>query len=151
MKVQLVRVIREVTEHSPKTRQQDFIYSDVHQPRAGSWQPNTDIYETDSHVCIHLELAGVQREDITIKVTDGRMIVQGTRAPLCRQVQVNRYHQMEINNGEFMKTFLLPQFLEHNEITAEFKDGILTIYISKQDEPVEIPIRDEYEKGSQII
>ena len=151
MAVHLIRVIREFSEHSPRTQRQKFAYSDVRQPGMGKWVPNTDILETETHVCIYVELAGVKREDITVKVTDGKLTIQGTRAPLCRNMY--NYHQMEINCGEFAKSILLPQSLEHNEMTAEFRDGILNIHISKKDDTVEIPIdfKDEQEKGRSII
>ena len=138
MAVHVIHVVREFSEHAPQKKRQSFAHSDVRHPRAGRWEPNTDIFETSTHVCIYLELAGVKREDISIKVTDGKMTIRGNRAQLA--CDFYSYHQMEINCGEFVKTILLPQTLEHNEISAKFEDGLLNIHISKQDETVEIPI-----------
>ena len=43
------------------------------------WRPPTDVYETDSHVVVKVEIAGVQEEDLDISLVAHRLIIAGNR------------------------------------------------------------------------
>jgi len=41
------------------------------------WRPPTDVYETDSHVVVRVEVAGVQKKDFQISLSERRLIISG--------------------------------------------------------------------------
>ena len=147
MAAHIIRVFREMADMAPRrgTTSRPLFYNDIDDVCVGNWVPNTDIFETETEVIIRLELANVSREDISIKVKDGKLHISGIRRELPDTDRLY-FHQMEIHFGEFSKIIALPAALEHNEITASLLDGILDIRISKQGNPVEIPIALEAEK-----
>ncbi len=141
MPVHIIRVLRELSDMGSHASQPmtNYFYTDIDHLQAGSWEPNTDICEYEDEVVIRVELAGVSREDISVKVKDNKLYITGIRHSYKAGAQVV-YHQVEVHCGEFNKAIALPESIAHNEITASFQNGMLEIKISKQDQSVEIPI-----------
>jgi HSP20 family protein len=54
-------------------------------------------------------------------------------------VPCERYHRVERGHGAFARRFALPAALDVEQITADLKDGVLTVIIPKA--PTEIPRR----------
>ena len=144
MTIHVIRVIRELTDtgSSSSHQKKQVLCSDVHSSHATHWKPNTDIYEEEDNVVIRIELAGVKREDISLLLKDGKLIITGERCENRNNAKVV-YHQLEMNYGEFKRVILIPESIEHNDIEAIFKEGILYISISKKSDIIEIPIRIE--------
>lgn len=94
------------------------------------WDPNTDIYETPQAIVLKLEVAGLKSDDIEIISQENKLIIKGDRkdrSPSNKQ----RYHQMQIDYGEFEKVFVFPFIVNSDEIKAVFSDGFLEINIPK--------------------
>jgi len=137
----IIKVLREMTDMAVRKNpnQNSYFYDSTHDICAGHWEPNTDILETENHVIIRLELAHVEREDISVIIKNNKLHITGVRRSI-ESTDPIYFHQMEIHCGEFSKIITLPQSLEHNEISASMQNGILSIFISKQGDVVEIPI-----------
>jgi HSP20 family protein len=135
----IIKVLREMTDMAVRKKEQSHFYNSADDMCAGHWKPNTDIFETDAHVIVRLELANVAREDVSVVVRNGKLHITGVRRSYEGTDSIY-FHQMEIHCGEFSKIITLPEAIEHNEITASMQHGILSIYISKQGDVVEIPI-----------
>jgi HSP20 family protein len=97
-------------------------------PGPAGWTPPVDLLETaDSYVVI-AELPGVDRGDLTISMhDDGRLTVAGVR----RERASEEYHRVERGHGSFSRTFHLPIPVEANHITADLRDGVLTVTCPK--------------------
>ena len=106
---------------------------------ASGWTPPVDLYETADRFVLTAELPGLTREDIDIQVHDGTLTLQGRRkeAP----VPCEQYHRVERGHGAFARRFALPSAVAADHITADFRDGVLTIVIPKS--PAAIPRRIE--------
>ncbi len=141
MPVHIIRVLRELSDMGSRQSLPltNYFYTDIDHLQAGSWEPNTDIYESEDEVIIRVELAGVSREDISVKVKDNKLHISGIRRGYQSDEHV-LYHQVEVHCGEFNKAIALPESIAHNEIVASFHNGMLEIKISKQDQSIEIPI-----------
>ena len=112
--------------------------------RESKWKPSTDITETDESFEVRAELPGVTKDDVHISVKDDLLTIKGEK----RQEETDDskdYRQVERRYGSFERQFTLPPKVEANSIKAEFKDGLLTLSISKPEEakPKEIPIITE--------
>jgi len=95
---------------------------------APGWTPPVDLYETASEFVLIAELPGLSRDDVEIHAEDGRIIIRGERSS---QVPCEQYHRVERGHGRFSRGFALPEPIAVDAITADLKDGILTVVIPK--------------------
>jgi HSP20 family protein len=97
-----------------------------------SWVPPCDIYETDQNIVLKMELPEMKKEDVHVILEKNILTLRGER---CFEAKVTRehYHRVERNYGEFLRSFALPHFIEGNKILAEFKEGVLTVTMPKNE------------------
>ena len=95
---------------------------------APGWTPPVDLYETGGAFVLTAELPGLNRDDIEIHAEESRIVIRGERAG---QVPCEQYHRVERGHGRFSRAFLLPEPIEVESVTADLKDGLLTITIPK--------------------
>jgi len=95
------------------------------------WAPAVDLCETANAFIVTAELPGIARDQVRIEVTDGRITLQGRRDA---RVPCEQYHQVERGHGEFSRTFTLPQGVEPDQISADLRDGVLTVIVPKAPE-----------------
>ena len=97
---------------------------------AQTWVPTSDIYETEDHLKIHLDLPGMSRENLDIQLTDNNTLtIRGERK--FEEVDKAKYHRVERFYGNFVRSFVLPMNVETQKIEATFKDGVLEIVLPK--------------------
>ena len=94
------------------------------------WMPPVDLYENAERYVITVEVAGLSKEDIQIQVQEGKVTLKGERPPRPRGDE--RFERVERGHGQFVRSFQLPQSVDATEISADLKDGVLTIDIPKQ-------------------
>jgi HSP20 family protein len=95
------------------------------------WAPAVDLCETTEVFIVTAELPGLSREQINIEVNDGRLTLRGRRDA---RVPCEQYHQVERGHGEFSRTFAMPPTVDAGKISADLRDGVLTITIPKAPE-----------------
>ena len=96
---------------------------------APGWTPAVDLYETPDRFVLSLELPGLTREHIKIEVQQETLVVRGER-PVHHEAGA-RYHRVERGHGAFARSFVLPQPVDVDAVAAEFRDGVLTVVVSK--------------------
>lgn len=100
----------------------------------GSWVPSVDIYETDGHdVVIKAELPDMSREDIEVTVENNTLTLRGERKPPS-DVKEEQFRRIERHYGAFTRSFTLPNTVDASKVSAEYKNGVLT---------VKLPFREE--------
>jgi HSP20 family protein len=99
-------------------------------PEASGWTPPVDLYETADAFVVSAELPGLTREDIEIRFLDGQLTLQGTRRTP-PDVPCERYHRVERGHGAFSRRFALSAPVDPHGISADLRDGILTIRVPK--------------------
>jgi HSP20 family protein len=97
---------------------------------SGCWNPAVDVYETDEAYVVNAELPGLNKEDIAINVKDRILTVKGERS-FDHEVKEDRYYRRERAFGKFQRSFSLPEGVDSEMITAEFKNGILKVSIPR--------------------
>lgn len=102
-------------------------------PSAPEWMPPVDLYETADRYVIVMELAGLSRDAVRIEAQHDRVTLSGARPE--RAVAPARFHQVERGHGAFTRTFAFAQPIDLDRISAEFRDGVLTVTIPKQHRP----------------
>lgn len=98
-------------------------------PGPSGWQPPVDLYETPDAYIVTAELPGVEREDIDIQTGEGRLTVSGVRRE--RAITFEQYHRSERGHGSFQRSFHLPLPVDGDAVTADLRDGVLTIRCPK--------------------
>jgi HSP20 family protein len=93
-----------------------------------AWLPAVDLCETADAFIVTAELPGLAREQVRIEVHDGRLIIQGRRDA---RVPCEQYHQVERGHGEFARSFALPPTVDAERISADLRNGVLTIIVPK--------------------
>jgi HSP20 family protein len=96
------------------------------------WRPPTDVYETEDHIVVQMEIAGVQPEDLSIVLHDRRLTIGGVRPDRAAEPNERRaYHQMEVAFGEFRSDVEIPAPVDETGITAEYSQGFLRVTLPK--------------------
>ena len=91
--------------------------------------PACDIWETESDVVIALDAPGLHSENISAEVVEGQLVVTGERSSSGDDV-VRRY-RTERWQGRFVRSFTLPQGIDGDAISAEYRDGVLVVSLPK--------------------
>ena len=99
---------------------------------APGWTPPVDLYETADEYVLTAELPGLSRDQIEIHAEERRIVIRGARgADSGREIPCEQYHRVERGHGRFSRAFMLPETIDVGAITADLKDGILTVTIPK--------------------
>lgn len=100
----------------------------------GSWVPSVDIYETDKHdLVLRAELPGMVREDIEVTVENATVVVKGEKK-FDPEVKEEHYRRIERSYGTFHRSFTLPNTVDAAKVSAEYKNGVLTITLPFKEE-----------------
>ncbi len=100
----------------------------------GTWTPAVDIFETDGHdLVLKAELPGMTREDIEVTVENSTLVLKGTKK-FDAEVKEENYRRIERTYGTFHRSFSLPNTVDATKVSADFKNGVLT---------VKLPFREE--------
>lgn len=94
------------------------------------FEPPVDIYETEEALVVRADLPGVRLEDLQTTLKDNLLLISGTVQSLpstWRQV----YGEYRV--GHFIRQFRLGQQIDQGKISAEMKDGVLTLTLPKSD------------------
>jgi len=102
---------------------------DRYSPGPSGWMPPVDLLETADRYVVIAELPGLRREDLDIQVHDDRVTIAGNRRE--RLQACEQYHRVERGHGSFSRTFQLSVPVDAARVTAELKDGLLTVTCPK--------------------
>jgi len=93
--------------------------------------PNIDIKETDENYVVSVEVPGVAKEDVDIRIDGDALIIRGEKKQEKKEDNEN-YHCVERHYGSFERMLTIPKDANADNIDAKFKDGVLTINIKRQ-------------------
>jgi HSP20 family protein len=100
----------------------------------GTWVPPVDIYSSNNHeLVLKAELPDMTREDIDITVDRGTLTIKGEKK-FSGEAKEEQFHRIERRYGTFSRSFSLPQTVDAGRVSAEYKNGVLT---------VRLPLREE--------
>ena len=116
--------------------------SESEAPDVSTWRPSVDIAETQNEYVVTADLPGINREDLDVSVTDGRLTIRGERRQTAEANQ-NNVHRVERVYGTFSRAFDLPKAVDAEKISATYRDGVLSVQVPKAEEakPKQIEIK----------
>ena len=92
--------------------------------------PNAEIRETETGYTVRLELPGVDRDSIDVKATDRNLVISAER-PADNSDDTNTPLLSEFRSGTWSRSFSFPHSLNREDLTANFRGGILEITAGK--------------------
>lgn len=101
---------------------------------SGAWVPPVDIYQNGDHeVVLKAELPDMKREEIDITVDNGTLTIKGEKK-LSSEVKEEQFHRIERRYGSFSRSFSLPQAIDAGRVSADYRDGVLTVKLPMREE-----------------
>ena len=98
------------------------------------WVPPVDIYETEQHeLVIKAELPDMKREDIGVTFENNVLTLKGERKAE-QEISRDRFQRLERFAGSFSRSFTLPTTVDAGNISATYKDGVLTVRLPQRAE-----------------
>jgi len=107
-------------------------FGDGWERNSNSWSPSVDISEDENAYTITADLPGLSKKDINMNVKENVLTVSGNRN-YEKKDKKDTYYRMERGYGKFSRSFQLPDNVTENKITANFKNGVLTVYVPKSE------------------
>ena len=93
-----------------------------------NWQPLYNLYTTPDTITVHLELPGVNLQDVVIYLRSRYMVVTGNRrAPSDLTTECCVFHNLEIPYGRFLRRIDFPVPIEIRRYDYDVQDGMLTL------------------------
>jgi HSP20 family protein len=89
-----------------------------------------DVYETKEKLVVKGRVAGVNKSELDVSISDNTLTVRGT-LNAGEEEGVENYFLQECYWGEFSRSLVLPVPVKEEEIEAVLKDGVLTISFAK--------------------
>jgi len=113
------------------TIQQKEPSTHVRQPevtRGLAFTPRVDVFEMETELLLFADLPGVKPDDVEMRFENGELILHGRCTP--RQTE-NDYLLQEYGVGDFYRAFAIAEVIDSDKISAELKDGVLTVHLPK--------------------
>jgi HSP20 family protein len=106
------------------------------------YTPRVDIMESEAESLLLADLPGVKPEDVDVRFENGELIIDGRCAP--RHEGAN-YLQSEYGVGDFYRGFSISEHIDWLKISAELKDGVLSVHLPKAEtvKPKKITVKGD--------
>ena len=106
------------------------------------YRPRVDIKESKDDVQLTFEVPGVNKEDIKVILENHVLTVSGKRE-FQRDEENVEYVSSEISTGSFSRSFTLPETIDSEKVSADYRNGLLVIKLAKVEEkkPKEIEVQ----------
>ena len=100
----------------------------------GEWAPPVDIYQNaDQELVLKAELPDIVPDDIELSVNNDTLTISGEKR-FTNEVKEDQFHRIERRYGTFSRSFSLPSSVDAAKISAEHKNGVLTVRLPAHEE-----------------
>lgn len=110
----------------------DPFFKNVLNTSRDTWAPRVDFLEQDNQYVVEVEAPGINKDDITISLEEGQLLISGTKNSQ-REVknENDHYYRRESYTGTFSRVIRLPQSVDEDNISASMQNGVLVITLPK--------------------
>lgn len=104
--------------------------------------PRTNLAETEDHYEVTMDLPGLKAEDVQIEFQNDTLTVFGEQQEV-KEEKGKKFHRVERTSGKFYRSISLPDTVDPDKVSADFKEGVLTITMPKSEavKPKQIKIK----------
>ncbi len=112
---------------------EDAVTRLMSEPRTGRpWSPPVDILETENDLVLKADLPDLQLEDIDVRVENQTLSIKGERR-FEKEASEKGYHRIERSYGTFVRSFAVPNSVDSDKVSADYKNGVLTVTLPKKE------------------
>ena len=94
--------------------------------------PRIDFSENGDAFMVRAELPGISADEVEVQLQNHRLTISGERKTE-KTTEQEQYYRKESSHGRFFRAIPLPSDVQEDEVSAEYKDGMLCITIPKAD------------------
>ncbi len=106
------------------------------------WEPLADTFEDDQEWIAVVDLPGVSESDLTVEMRSNILTLTGKRSH--RPHGGKEALECQRPQGPFKKEWVLPENIEPDQVSADYRNGVLTIVVPKRPAPArKVPVRSE--------
>jgi HSP20 family protein len=107
-----------------------------------AFEPAVEVADTPETVIVKAQVPGVPKDNIQVSMTDNTMILKGEMKEEEKKEDKN-YYRREWRYGAFERTIPLPVAVQAEKVTADLKNGVLTVTLPKREaaKAKQIPIK----------
>ena len=113
-----------------ETQFPDVVKSVGVKPYQGSAYPKVNVYEYDDKVGVVAEIPGLNKKQLDVAVEDGVLTISGDKHSAFEDDGA-KVIRRELKQSSFKRSFELGDMLDGENVSANFKDGILSVSIPK--------------------
>ena len=100
---------------------------------SGAFVPPVDVYEDEQGLRLKLEVPGIDEKDLDVRVENNVLSIRGERK-FEKEEKEENFHRIERRYGSFSRTFTLPTTVDTEKVSADYKNGVLTLQLVKKAE-----------------
>lgn len=114
--------------------------------------PPVEVEETDDKFLLEIDLPGMDPQDIKIETEGNRLMISGERKKEVKEGAKEKMQRFERSYGYFRREFTLPSTVDVDNLTADYRNGVLELNLPKKEstKPRTIPIGTNADQGRQI-
>ena len=98
------------------------------EPAETIWTPDVEMFQRDNALVVRADIPGLTKDDVTIELTDGQLILRGERKQE-KEEKKEGYYRAERTFGAFYRALPLPEGTKLDEAKATSKDGVLEVIV----------------------
>jgi HSP20 family protein len=95
---------------------------------SSAWSPKIELFERGNRLVTRVDLPGMSKEDVSVEVSDGQLVLSGERKRETEEKKDNVYRS-ECEYGSFYRAVPLPEGAKVEDVKATFADGILEVSV----------------------
>jgi HSP20 family protein len=95
-----------------------------------NWVPALDVWETENDIVYAFDLPGIPEDKISVELEEGSLSVSAERERQ-HEVKDDRFYRFERRHGSFQRTIGLPDGVKEEDVTADYRDGVLEVHVRK--------------------
>ena len=99
-------------------------------PMSNTAYPKVNVYEYDDKVGVVAEIPGLDKKQLNVDVEDGILTISGDKHSAFED-EGAKVLRRELKQSSFKRSFELGDMLDGENVSANFKDGILSVSIPK--------------------
>ena len=108
--------------------------------------PAAEVHETTEAFAVVLELPGVDKDAINVQATERTLLISAERRnPRSQDAETAEGAALlsEFRYGTWSRSFRFPQAIEHEQLQARYKDGLLTVTAPKAQKVSSVTVQVE--------
>jgi HSP20 family protein len=102
-------------------------------PNSTSFTPAVNIRESEKNYVLDLAIPGMDKKDLKIDINEDVLTISSETKSETEESR-NGYKRKEFSYSTFSRSFWIPENVEREKIEANYKDGILSVELPKQEE-----------------